>query len=137
MTTTTAATAMTVATHVDQGRRKQQRGPRRSRWRGNAGDTSARRAARGAKPLSWLPEEPNPAVSWAVRWLLWRVMFGFGKLKFVGTDHQKDQLYIRDFMIAQPIPTRLGWLAHCHLPLCACSGRIPPPSTPLGGSGHS
>jgi hypothetical protein len=56
-----------------------------------------------------------------VRWLLWRVMFGFGKLKFVGTDHRKDQLYIRDFMIAQPIPTRLGWLAHRHLPLCESS----------------
>ena len=62
-------------------------------------------------------ERPHPVVAWACRWLLWRVMFGFGKLKFVGTDHTRDQLYVRDFMIAQPIPTRLGWLAHVHLPL--------------------
>lgn len=79
----------------------------------------------------------HPLVAWMLRWLLWRLMFGFGKLKFSGTDHTKDRcvrtvlpgalclgfsltlsrrrLYVRDFMIMQPIPTRLGWLVH-HLP---------------------
>lgn len=59
---------------------------------------------------------PHPLVGWMLRWLLWRLMFGFGKLKFSGTDHVKDRLYVRDFMIMQPIPTWLGWLAHVHLP---------------------
>jgi hypothetical protein len=59
----------------------------------------------------------HPAVAWMCRWLLWRLIFGFGKLKFSGTDHEKDRLYIRDFMIMQPIPSRLGWLLHVHAPL--------------------
>ena len=42
-------------------------------------------------------------------------MIGFGKLKFVGTS-ASDALYVRDFMILQPMPSRLGWLAH-YLPL--------------------
>lgn len=60
---------------------------------------------------------PHPAVAWMCRWLLWRLIFGFGKLKFSGTDHEKDRMYIRDFMIMQPIPSRLGWLLHVHAPL--------------------
>ena len=60
---------------------------------------------------------PHPYVGWMCRWLLFRLIFGFGKLKFSGTDHASDQLYIRDFMIMQPIPTRLGWLMHVHGPL--------------------
>jgi hypothetical protein len=93
---------------------------------------------------------PHPLLAWALRWLLWRLVFGFGKasdgptrpppshgatpwhvragrsadaaprrrsqLKFSGTDRVRDRLYIRDFMLMQPIPTRLGWLAH-HAPL--------------------
>ena len=27
-----------------------------------------------------------PAAAWLVRWLLFRLLFGFGKLKFVGTS---------------------------------------------------
>lgn len=51
---------------------------------------------------------PSPAVSWALRWLLFRVLFGFGKLKFFGTS-AKDSCYIKSFLIGMPIPTRSAW----------------------------
>ena len=60
----------------------------------------------------------HPAAAWLVRWLLFRLMIGFGKLKFRGTT-SADQLYVRDFMILQPMPSRLGWLAHCYVPTVA------------------
>ena len=57
----------------------------------------------------------HPAAAFLVRWLLFRLMIGFGKLKFKGTS-PADALYVRDFMVLQPMPSRLGWLAHCYLP---------------------
>ena len=57
----------------------------------------------------------HPAAAFLVRWLLFRLMIGFGKLKFTGT-HKSDALYVRDFMILQPMPSRLGWLAYCYMP---------------------
>ena len=51
---------------------------------------------------------PSPAVSWTLRWLLFRVLFGFGKLKFFGTS-AKDSCYIKSFLIGMPIPTRSAW----------------------------
>ena len=51
---------------------------------------------------------PSPAVPWALRWLLFRVLFGFGKLKFFGTS-AKDSCYIKSFLIGMPIPTRSAW----------------------------
>lgn len=53
-------------------------------------------------------EAPSPAAAWALRWLLFRVLFGFGKLKFVGTG-PKDSCYIKSFLIGMPIPTRSAW----------------------------
>jgi hypothetical protein len=49
-------------------------------------------------------------VRWAYRWLLFRVLFGFGKLKFVGAG-ARDSCYVKSFLIGMPIPTRLGWWA--------------------------
>ena len=47
--------------------------------------------------------------------LLVRVLWGFGKFKFLDMTHH-DFGYLKEFFIFQPIPNRLGWWAH-HLPL--------------------
>ncbi len=70
-------------------------------------------------PLRALPElsaaaAPLPVVAWTFHWLLFRVIFGFGKFKFLGASH-KDTSYIHGFLVNQPLPTPLGWYAH-HLP---------------------
>lgn len=53
-----------------------------------------------------------PFVSWSMVMvmlrLLFRLMFGFGKLKFLETT-RKDQTYIGAFLVNQPIPTIFGW----------------------------
>ena len=51
---------------------------------------------------------PAPALAWAYRLLLFRVMFGFGKQKFIGSTN-KDWAYLKGFLIAQPLPSKLGW----------------------------
>ena len=66
---------------------------------------------------------PSPLIRWAFRWLVFRVLFGFGKLKFIGSG-PKDSCYVKSFCIGMPLPTPAGWSAcrralHC---------RIPPPS---------
>jgi hypothetical protein len=58
---------------------------------------------------------PPPLLSFAFRWLLARVLLGFGKLKFVGSTWA-DRLYIKNFLINQPMVTPAGWLAHLLLP---------------------
>lgn len=57
----------------------------------------------------------HPWLACAVRWLLVRLMLGFGKKKFVGTS-LRHSCYIKHFLVAQPIPTPAGWLA-CRMPL--------------------
>jgi hypothetical protein len=60
---------------------------------------------------------PHPLVAWAHRWLLFRLMVGFGRLKFVGSHTRgSDRMYIRDFCVFQPIPTRVGHFLHRRLP---------------------
>jgi Lipase maturation factor len=54
---------------------------------------------------------PLPAVAWAYRLLLFRVVFGFGKFKFQGTN-RKELGYLKAFLVAMPLPTRLAWYAH-------------------------
>ncbi|HEY1297058.1 MAG TPA: lipase maturation factor family protein [Chloroflexota bacterium] len=58
---------------------------------------------------------PMPIVVVAFQVLLVRVLWGFGKLKFVGMSRH-DFGYLKEFLIFQPMPNRLGWWAH-HLPL--------------------
>lgn len=71
-------------------------------------------------PTHLLPElasvtAPAPALAWAYRLAIFRVMFGFGKLKFIGAT-LKDLAYLRGFLVAQPLPSPLGWHAQ-KLPL--------------------
>lgn len=52
----------------------------------------------------------QPAVLWAYRLLVFRIMLGFGKHKFLGTTAQ-DLGFLRGFFVTMPLPTRIGWLA--------------------------
>ena len=53
---------------------------------------------------------PEPILAFAFHWLLFRVLFGFGKTKFTREAvHEPD--YLRGFLISQPIPSPLGWRA--------------------------
>lgn len=51
---------------------------------------------------------PAPALTWAYRLLIFRVMFGFGKQKFIGAT-SKDWAYLKGFLVAQPLPSPIGW----------------------------
>lgn len=53
---------------------------------------------------------PLPIVAFALRFLLFRLMFGFGKYKFIGTN-LKERLYLKNFMVNQPIPNPIGYWA--------------------------
>ncbi len=53
---------------------------------------------------------PAPALAWAYRLLLLRVMLGFGKQKFVGS-RSKDLAYLKGFLVGQPLPSKIGWYA--------------------------
>lgn len=54
---------------------------------------------------------PAPAIAWALRILLFRVVCGFGKFKFIGSS-RLDQLYLKGFLVSQPLPTIVAWYAH-------------------------
>ncbi|HEY6555826.1 MAG TPA: lipase maturation factor family protein [Polyangiaceae bacterium] len=54
--------------------------------------------------------EPAPALTWAYRLLLFRLMFGFGKQKFIGS-RSKDLAYLKGFLVNQPLPSPIGWYA--------------------------
>jgi hypothetical protein len=58
---------------------------------------------------------PTPLLAFSFHWLLFRLMLGFGKIKFIGTTWS-DRLYIRNFLLAQPIPSKGAWLAFNTLP---------------------
>ena len=60
-------------------------------------------------------EAPAPILSWAYRLLIFRLMFGFGKQKFMGAT-LKDMAYLRGFLVAQPLPNAIGWYSQ-KLPL--------------------
>lgn len=59
---------------------------------------------------------PSPFLAFSFRLLLFRVLFGFGKLKFVGSHHWRDRLYIKNFLMTQPMITKAGWFLHNILP---------------------
>jgi hypothetical protein len=65
---------------------------------------------------------PAPALTWAYRLLLFRLMFGFGKQKFIGS-RPKDLAYLKGFLIAQPLPSPLGWYAQ-KLPVSLLKGAV-------------
>jgi|SoiMethySBSTD1v2_1073268.scaffolds.fasta_scaffold07836_4 lipase maturation factor len=51
---------------------------------------------------------PAPALTWAFRLLLFRVVFGFGKQKFIGA-RRKDLAYLKGYLLNQPLPSPGGW----------------------------
>ena len=53
---------------------------------------------------------PAPALAWAYRLVVFRVMLGFGKQKFIGS-RAKDLAYLKGFLIGQPLPSKIGWYA--------------------------
>ncbi len=53
---------------------------------------------------------PAPAVTWAFRLLFFRVMFGFGKQKFMGS-RKEDLNYLSGFLLNQPLLSPGGWYA--------------------------
>jgi hypothetical protein len=57
---------------------------------------------------------PLPTVTFMFRWLVLRLMLGFGKLKFIGTT-KEDSMFLRGFFVWLPLPTPLAWYAH-HAP---------------------
>ena len=66
-------------------------------------------------PLLFLPQlttqhAPLPFVVFAYQFLIFRLIFGFGKFKFTGSN-LKERLYLKSFVINQPMPTPFGWLA--------------------------
>ena len=65
-----------------------------------------------------LARAPTALSSLSLRWLLFRLMFGFGKMKFSGSTPLTDLSYMHGFLINQPLPTVFGWLLH-QLPLPA------------------
>ncbi|MET0384303.1 MAG: lipase maturation factor family protein [Polyangiales bacterium] len=54
---------------------------------------------------------PAPLLTWSLRLLFFRVMFGFGKQKFLGSRRQ-DLAYLRGFLIYQPLLSPAAWYAH-------------------------
>ncbi len=64
-------------------------------------------------PLQALPSLetsvlPPPLLIFAFHFLLCRLLFGFGKTKFVGFS-LKDGLYIKYFLMNKPLVSRIGW----------------------------
>jgi hypothetical protein len=55
-----------------------------------------------------------PVVAVGYQLLIFRLVFGFGKFKFTKTN-LKERLYLKSFVINQPLPTPAGWYAS-HLP---------------------
>jgi hypothetical protein len=58
---------------------------------------------------------PSAPAAWAFRLLAFRVLFGFGKHKFLGSS-LLDLGFLQGFLASQPLPTPLGWHAQ-KLPL--------------------
>lgn len=58
---------------------------------------------------------PSALLGFAHRWLLFRLVLGFGKLKFMGSTWD-DRFYIKSFIITQPMPSPIGYWAYKLLP---------------------
>ena len=51
---------------------------------------------------------PAPLLVWAYRLLVFRVLFGFGKVKFAEAT-KEDRAYLSGFLANQPLPSTFGW----------------------------
>jgi hypothetical protein len=65
---------------------------------------------------------PAPALCWAFRLLFFRVMFGFGKQKFLGS-RTKDLAYLKGYLLNQPLLSPVGWYAQ-KLPVWMLKGGV-------------
>lgn len=65
---------------------------------------------------------PAPLLVWALRLVVFRVMFGFGKAKFAEST-KEDYGYLSGFLMNQPLPTKAAWYMH-KLPLWVLKGAI-------------
>jgi Lipase maturation factor len=65
-------------------------------------------------PSLYASSLPLPSVAFMARWFVLRLMFGFGKDKFIGVT-KSDALYLRGFFVWMPLPNPVGWYAH-HAP---------------------
>lgn len=59
-------------------------------------------------------EVPSALLAFAFRWLVFRVMVGFGKFKFIGA-RAEDSDYLFGFTVSIPLPSLLSWGMH-HAP---------------------
>jgi hypothetical protein len=75
-------------------------------------------------PLPYLEAvaAPAPALAWAYRLLVVRVMLGFGKQKFIGS-RKEDLAYLKSFLVNQPLLSPLGWWSQ-KLPVWALRGGV-------------
>ena len=59
----------------------------------------------------------NSYLIWSYQWLLFRLMLGFGKTKFIDNHETTDNsLYIYHFLFAQPMPNKLAKWVTDHVP---------------------
>lgn len=65
---------------------------------------------------------PAPALAWAYRLLVVRVMLGFGKQKFIGS-RKEDLAYLKSFLVNQPLLSPIGWYSQ-KLPVWALRGGV-------------
>jgi hypothetical protein len=65
---------------------------------------------RSLRPLP--ASAPSPLLSYLVRWLLFRVMFGAGMIKIRGDECWRDLTCLVYHYETQPIPNPLSWLLH-------------------------
>ncbi len=59
-------------------------------------------------PQLQIEQLPHPAIAWAYRLLLFRLIFGFGKFKF-WKSNWRDRGYFHSFMINIPLPSYGAW----------------------------
>ncbi len=59
-------------------------------------------------PQLQMEQLPHPAIAWAYRLLLFRLIFGFGKFKF-WKSNWRDRGYFHSFMINIPLPSYGAW----------------------------
>jgi hypothetical protein len=65
---------------------------------------------------------PAPALAWAFRLLFFRLLFGFGKQKFLGS-RSKDLAYLKGYLLNQPLLSPGGWYGQ-KLPVWMLKGGV-------------
>lgn len=76
------------------------------------------------RPLAVFPSlvavaPASPLLAFTFRFLLFRVLIGFGKLKFWSANWRRDANYIRGFLVNMPIVHPFGYFLHRTIPRAA------------------